>query len=162
MKQIILISLLLFTSACGLDIEGNDTKQQDLVEREKLNVEYTPAVGTYKGIVTNTSRPQDPVNEIKLFIKEEVKGTDNYGNPRVFPSLKGYWRSFDQDGQELVGVPLTAQYIQESSVIILVSENKSMGIFSMNGTLINGVIEGEIYLGRGFYGNFTGYLQDEK
>lgn len=161
----ILISILfLFLTSCGLDIEGNDTQEQDLEQRQKLNQEYTPAVGTYLGEVTNPSkRLATRTNEIKIFITEEVKGTDNYGKPRVFPTLKAYWRLFRDDGQESIGCMLSAQYIEESSSIVLTTDNSTKAntcTFSMNGTIIDGVLEGDIYLARGYYGRFKGYLQE--
>lgn len=164
MKVLIAI-LFLFLTSCGLDIEGNDTQEQDLEQRQKLNQEYSPAVGTYLGEVTNSAKSVNPVNEIKLFITEEVKGTDNYGKPRVFPTLKGYWRLFDEDGSELVSCLLTAQYIEESASIVLTTDNSATAntcTFSMNGTIIDGVLEGDIYLARGFYGRFKGFLQEEQ
>ena len=161
----ILISVLfLFLTSCGLDIEGNDTQEQDLEQRQKLNQEYSPAVGTYLGEVTDPSkRLSTRTNEIRIFITEEVKGTDNYGKPRVFPTLKAYWRLFREDGEESIGCLLSAQYIEESSSIVLTTDNSSKAntcTFSMNGTIIDGVLEGDIYLARGYYGRFKGYLQE--
>lgn len=164
MKLLILILSLFLLSACGLDIEGNDTREEDLEQREKLKVEYSPAVGTYLGEVTKSKKNKNPIVEIKLFITEEEKGTDNYGKPRVFPTLKGYWRLLRDDGIEILGLPLSAQFIEESSTIILTTDNSggnsSKGKFSMTGTLIDGVLEGDIYLARGYYGYFKGFLKE--